>query len=142
MSNGGLSLPTSANGGKPPFTRPTANFHPSIWGNHFLSYVPTSAESDSHIRQAKLLKEDVRKTLVSPIDHNNFSFKLNFIDSVQRLGVSYQFEHEIDSVLSQIYDISTKDNNIIAHSDHLYQTTLLFRLLRQHGYRISSKYQS
>jgi len=95
-------------------------------------------ESDSHIRQAKLLKEDVRKTLVSLIDHNNFSFKLNFIDSVQRLGVSYQFEHEIDSVLSQIYDISTKDNNIIAHSDHLYQTSLLFRLLRQHGYRISS----
>jgi len=88
-------------------------------------------ESDSHIQQAKLLKEDVRKTLVSPIDHNNFSFKLNFIDSVQRLGVSYHFEHEIDSVLCQIY-------NIIAHSDHLYHTALLFRLLRQHGYRISS----
>ncbi|KAK8464190.1 hypothetical protein PHAVU_011G142600 [Phaseolus vulgaris] len=139
MASGSLSLPTSANGAKPPFTRPTADFHPSVWGDRFLSYVPTSAEeSDSHIQQAKLLKEDVRKTLVSPIDHNNFSFKLNFIDSVQRLGVSYHFEHEIDTLLCQIYDISTKDNNIIAHSDHLYQTALLFRLLRQHGYRISS----
>ncbi|KAK7342587.1 hypothetical protein VNO80_25542 [Phaseolus coccineus] len=138
MSNGSLSLPTSANGAKPPFTRPTANFHPSVWGDRFLSYVPTSAESDSHIQQAKLLKEDVRKSLVSPIDHNNFSFKLNFIDSVQRLGVSYHFEHEIDTLLCQIYNISTKDNNIIAHSDHLYHTALLFRLLRQHGYRISS----
>ncbi|ESW04998.1 hypothetical protein PHAVU_011G143100, partial [Phaseolus vulgaris] len=138
MSNGSLSLPTSVNGAKPPFTRPTANFPPSVWGDRFLSYVPTNAETDSHIQQAKLLKEDVRKSLVSPIDHTNFSFKLNFIDSVQRLGVSYHFEYEIDSVLCQIYDISTKDNNIIAHSDHLYHTALLFRLLRQHGYRISS----
>ena len=80
----------------------------------------------------------MRKSLVSPTNHKNFSFKLNFIDSVQHLGVSYHFEQEIDTVLCQIYDISTKDNNIIAHSDHLYHTALLFRLLRQHGYRISS----
>jgi len=95
-------------------------------------------EIDSHIHQAKLLKEDVRKTLVSSIDHNNFFFKLNFIDSVQRLGISYHFEHEIDTFLCQIFDILTKDNNIIAHSDNLYHTALLFRLLRQHGYHISS----
>ncbi|XP_022634485.1 sesquiterpene synthase-like isoform X3 [Vigna radiata var. radiata] len=138
MSNGGLSLPISGTGAKPPFTRPTANFHPSVWGDRFLSYVP-SAESDSRIQQAKLLKEHVRKRLVSSIDDNNFSFKLNFIDSVQRLGVSYHFEHEIDTALSQVYDISTKDNNIIADDSHdLYHTALLFRLLRQHGYRISS----
>ncbi|XP_047166783.1 probable terpene synthase 2 isoform X1 [Vigna umbellata] len=138
MSNGALSPPISASGAKPPFTRPTANFHPSIWGDRFLSYVPSSSESDSRIQEANLLKEDVRKRLVSPIDDTNFSLKLNFIDSVQRLGVSYHFEHEIDSVLCQIYDISTKDNNIIAHCDDLYCTALLFRLLRQHGYRISS----
>ncbi|WVZ02301.1 hypothetical protein V8G54_023107 [Vigna mungo] len=139
MSNGGLSLPISGTGAKPPFTRPTANFHPSVWGDRFLSYVPSSAESDSRIQQVKLLKEHVRKSLVSSIDDNNFSFKLNFIDSVQRLGVSYHFEHEIDTALSQVYDISTKDNNIIAHdNDDLYHTTLLFRLLRQHGYRVSS----
>ncbi|XP_014489747.1 probable terpene synthase 2 isoform X2 [Vigna radiata var. radiata] len=139
MYNGGLSLPISATGAKPPFTRPTANFHPSVWGDRFLSYVPSSAESDSRIQQAKLLKEHVRKRLVSSIDDNNFSFKLNFIDAVQRLGVSYHFDHEIDSALCQVYDISTKDNNIIAHkNDDLYHTALNFRLLRQHGYRISS----
>ncbi|XP_027911836.1 (-)-germacrene D synthase-like [Vigna unguiculata] len=137
MINGGLALPVYASGAKPPFTRPTANFHPSVWGDRFLSYVPSSAENDSPIQQAKLLKEHVRKKLVSPIDDNNFSSKLNFIDSVQRLGVSYHFEHEIDSALCRIYEISTKDNNIIAHNDDLYHTALLFRLLRQHGYRIS-----
>ncbi|WVZ02308.1 hypothetical protein V8G54_023114 [Vigna mungo] len=137
MSNGSLSLPISASGENTSFNRPTANFHPSVWGDRFLS-VPCSAESDSRIQEANLLKEDVRKRLVSPIDDNNFSLKLNFIDSVQRLGVSYHFEHEIDNALCQIYDISTKENNIIAHCDDLYHTALLFRLLRQHGYRIYS----
>ncbi|XP_047150183.1 probable terpene synthase 3 [Vigna umbellata] len=137
MSNGGLSLQISASGEKPPF-RPTANFHPSVWGDRFLSSVPCSAESDSRTQEAKLLKEDVRKRLVSPIDDNNFSLKLILIDSVQRLGVSYHFEHEIDDALCKIYDISTKDNDIIAHCDDLYHTALLFRLLRQQGYRISS----
>ena len=43
MGSGSLSLPTSANGAKPPITRPTADFHPSVWGDRFLSYVPTFA---------------------------------------------------------------------------------------------------
>jgi len=79
----------------------------------------------------------VRKMLIAPID-NNFYFKLEFIDSVQRLGVSYHFEHEIDGALHQIYNISTKDNNIITHDDDLCHVALLFRLLRQQGYHISS----
>ncbi|KAH1143100.1 hypothetical protein AAZX31_12G130900 [Glycine max] len=118
-------------------TRCTANFHPTIWGHYFLSYVPSSTEDDSRIKQVQILKEHVRKILVSPIN-NNLSFKLNFIDTIQRLGVSYHFEQEIDELLLQIYDISTKDNNIIGHDDDLQQLALLFRLLRQRGYRISS----
>ncbi|RDX66319.1 putative terpene synthase 2, partial [Mucuna pruriens] len=93
-------------------------------------------EDDSQIKQLQLLKEDVKKMLVSPFD-KNLSSKLKFIDLIQRLGVSYHFEHEIDGVLRQIYDTSTKNNNIIIHDD-LHQLALLFRLLRQHGYPISS----
>ncbi|KAH1221404.1 (-)-germacrene D synthase [Glycine max] len=140
MSNvSSSSLPVFALDAKPNsnITRHTATFHPTIWGDYFLSYDPSSAASDSDIKQVKQLKEDVRKMIVSPID-NNFSFKLNFIDSIQRLGVSYHFEHEIDRALHQIYDISTKDNNIISHDNDLHHVALLFRLLRQHGYRISS----
>ncbi|KAK7262674.1 hypothetical protein RJT34_30249 [Clitoria ternatea] len=119
------------------FTRHTANFHPTIWGDHFLSYFPSSTEWDVHIKQIQILKEDVRKMLVSPVDEN-LSFMLNFIDSVQRLGVSYHFHHEIDKALHQIYDISTTSSNIIYRDDDLHHLALLFRLLRQHGYRISS----
>ncbi|KAG4385644.1 hypothetical protein GLYMA_12G138800v4 [Glycine max] len=139
MTNVSSSLPIVAQDAKAPsyFIRNTANFSPSVWGDYFLYYVPSSVEDDSHIKQAQLTKEEVRKMLIAPID-NNFYFKLEFIDSVQRLGVSYHFEHEIDGALHQIYNISTKDNNIITHDDDLCHVALLFRLLRQQGYHISS----
>jgi len=54
------------------------------------------------------------------------------------LGVSYHFEHEIDEALHEIYEISTKENNIVNYEDDLHHVALLFRLLRQQGYRISS----
>ncbi|RDX67559.1 (-)-germacrene D synthase, partial [Mucuna pruriens] len=95
-------------------------------------------EGDNYNKQVQLLKEDIRKILVSHIDDNNLSSRLNFIDAIQRLGVFYHFEHEIDGALHQIYDISTKDNHIVTHDDDLYHVALLFRLLRQQGYRISS----
>ncbi|RDX58460.1 putative terpene synthase 2, partial [Mucuna pruriens] len=156
MSKVVSSLPVFAQDAKPNpnFTRHTAAFHPSIWGDYFLSHdasfevsaFPTMSnfsfiyleyEDDNDIKQVQLLKEDIRKMIVSPID-NNFSFKLNFINFVQRLGISYHFEHEIDGALHQIYNNSTKDNNIITYDDDLHHLALLFRLLRQHGYRISS----
>ncbi|XP_068467919.1 (-)-germacrene D synthase-like isoform X1 [Phaseolus vulgaris] len=128
------SLPVFPQDAKP---RHTANFHPSIWGDYFLSYDSSFHEDDSDIKQVPLLKEYVRKMIVSPAD-NNFLFKLNFINSVQRLGVSYHFEHEIDEALHQIYEISTKEKNIVSYDDDLHHLALLFRLLRQQGYRISS----
>ncbi|KAK7257286.1 hypothetical protein RIF29_31149 [Crotalaria pallida] len=132
MSNLVSSLPVSSLD-----ARRSANFHPTIWGDHFLSYSSTSKEEGgSDLEQFQKLKEEVRKMLVSPIE-NSFSLKLNFIDSVQRLGVSYHFESEIDEALYQIYDIST-NNNIIMHDHNLHHLALLFRLLRQQGYCISS----
>ncbi|CAJ1978687.1 unnamed protein product [Sphenostylis stenocarpa] len=142
MINAASSLPAFAEDAKP-ITRNTANFHPSVWGEYFLHNHLTSAaglqpaEEDNHVNEAQLLKEGVRKMLASPID-NNLSFKLRFIDSVQRLGVSYHFEHEIEEALHQIHDISTKDDNIITEEDDLCHVALLFRLLRQQGYRILS----
>jgi len=94
-------------------------------------------EDDSDMKQVPVLKEYVREMIVSPVG-NNILFKLNIINSVQRLGVSYHFEHEIDEALHQIYEISTKDNNIISYNDDLHHLALLFRLLRQQGYPISS----
>ena len=70
--------------------------------------------------------------------------KLNLIDAVQRLGVSYHFESEIEAALQNICDnFSHIINGDKAFSDDLHTVSLLFRLLRQQGHPIScSKYFS
>ncbi|KAI4323978.1 hypothetical protein L6164_023547 [Bauhinia variegata] len=120
-------------------TRHTADFHRTIWGNHFLAYASDNMEVEvgKMKQQREMITEDVRMKFLSTMKDHNLSHKLNFIDSVQRLGVSYHFESEIDEALKQIYNSCTK-NNIITHDDDLYSLGLLFRLLRQQGYRISS----
>ena len=62
------------------------------------------------------------------------SKKLQLIDAVQRLCLSYHFEREIDEALQQIYD--TYQYHV--HDGNLYSVALYFRLLRQHGYNVSS----
>ncbi|KAI4347816.1 hypothetical protein L6164_008597 [Bauhinia variegata] len=120
-------------------TRRTADFHPSIWGSHFLAYASDNmeVEVDNNMRQEfEMLKEDVRMMFPSTMEDNTLAHKLNFINSVQRLGVAYHFESEIDEALQQIYNSCT-GNNIITHCDDLHSIALLFRLLRQQGYHIS-----
>ncbi|THG23460.1 hypothetical protein TEA_020365 [Camellia sinensis var. sinensis] len=86
-------------------TRRSANFHPSIWGDHFLAYA-------SH------------------------AVKLNFIDAIQRLGVSYRFETEIEAALEHIYE-TYYDHHDEKANDDLYTIALSFRLLRQQGHPVS-----
>ena len=60
------------------------------------------------------------------------SEKLNLIDVVQRLGLSYHFERETEQALQHIYD---QDHD---QDGDLYDVALRFWLLRQHGYNVSS----
>ncbi|XP_047331223.1 sesquiterpene synthase Cop-like [Impatiens glandulifera] len=59
--------------------------------------------------------------------------KLNLIDAIQRLGIGYQFENEIKDVIQYLDLISCRD---YVDSD-LHTCSLRFRLLREHGYKIS-----
>ncbi|XP_062013362.1 (3S,6E)-nerolidol synthase 1 [Rosa rugosa] len=52
---------------------------------------------------------------------------LNVIDAVQRLGIDYHFQQEIDEILH-------KQMNIVSAHDDLHEVALRFRLLRQQGY--------
>ena len=83
--------------------------------------------------QVEDLKKEVRRKLMAAAASP--SQLLNFIDAVQRLGVAYRFEGEIEEVLQQIYD-STFHNADDMDGD-LYNIALRFRLLRQQGYNIS-----
>ncbi|KAL6318343.1 hypothetical protein AAG906_039435 [Vitis piasezkii] len=98
-----------------PENRPRAEFHPSIWGDLFITYNP---EDEKGVNGAA----------------GNPSQLLNFIDAVQRLGVAYHFEREIEESLQHIYD---RFHDADDTNDDLYNIALRFRLLRQQGYNIS-----
>lgn len=55
------------------------------------------------------------------------------IDKLEKLGLAYNFELEIQEKLQQIYDSANGNKD----EDDLFTTALRFRLLRQHRYRVS-----
>ncbi|KAK5772538.1 hypothetical protein PVK06_048828 [Gossypium arboreum] len=110
--------------------RPKADFHPGIWGDMFLNCPDTDIDAATEL-QYEEFKAQVRKMIMEPVDDSNQ--KLPFIDAVQRLGVSYHFEKEIEDELENIY----RDTNNNDAENDLYTTALRFRLLREHGFDIS-----
>nr|QBL52480.1 beta-caryophyllene synthase [Vitis vinifera] len=116
-----------------PENRPRAKFHPNIWGDLFITYTPKDEVSRAcKEKQVADLKEEVRRELMAAA--GNPSQLLNFFDAVQRLGVAYHFEREIEESLQHIYD---RFHDAADTNDDLYNIALRFRLLRQQGYNIS-----
>ena len=60
--------------------------------------------------------------------------QLQLIDILLRLGISNHFEGEMKRILEALYN---DDHNGDPWKENLYTTALKFRLLRQHGYRMS-----
>ncbi|KAM7493646.1 hypothetical protein LguiB_028255 [Lonicera macranthoides] len=124
-------------------TRRSANFHPSIWGDHFLKYSNSDCtKSDGATdQQLEQLKKEVRQMLVGGSDE--FAKQLKLIDSIQRLGVSYHFESEIDDALKNHlvnFNASFDKRNETNDDDddnELNLVALRFRLLRQQGHHVS-----
>ncbi|KAI9083053.1 hypothetical protein K1719_034957 [Acacia pycnantha] len=120
-------------------TRKCVNYTPTIWGNMFLPYASESNQEVDDNMEHEVLKEKLKMVISS--NDLSCSQKLNFIGWVQRLGVSYHFQHEIEKALAKIHSIYSSNNNLITHDEddnNLHSLALLFRLLRQHGYPISS----
>ncbi|XLS68731.1 hypothetical protein HN51_019754 [Arachis hypogaea] len=116
--------------------RHTANFPPSIWHDTFLKYADfesVDAANENMTQQIEICKEEVKKIFLSS---TNISQKLNIIDSMQRLSISYHFEREINEALEQIQNIFI--NNALNIEEGDLHFGLLFRLLRQKGYHILS----
>ncbi|KAL5804320.1 hypothetical protein ACOSQ3_031120 [Xanthoceras sorbifolium] len=119
--------------------RSSANYHPSIWGDHFLFYVADDSLEANVVNENILkLKEEIKRMLMAP-DIKPVQ-KLDLIDAIQRLGISYHFETEVDEILEKIHKnhhvsgSDLRDDN----DDDLHSISLQFRLLRQHGHKMSS----
>ncbi|XP_077242064.1 beta-cubebene synthase-like [Tasmannia lanceolata] len=111
--------------------RRSAGFHPTVWGDHFLTYSPDPSKIHAWTKRVEELKEEV-KMILSNVQGS--LEELNLIDAIQHLGIGYHFEKEIDDALQQIFD-SHVDNFA---TDDLHVIALRFCLLRQQGYHVSS----
>ncbi|GMI72384.1 hypothetical protein like AT3G25810 [Hibiscus trionum] len=114
-------------------SRRSANYHPSIWQYDYIQSLKSNYQEESFNEQATRLVGEVGMMLeeaVEPLE------KLELIDTLQRLGLSYHFQNETKGVLEGIWsdrgEFSWKKNN-------LYATALEFRLLRQHGYKATQE---
>nr|QBA83619.1 terpene synthase [Mentha x piperita] len=113
--------------------RRSVTYHPSVWRDHFLAYTNDVTEiSAAEKEQLGKQKEKVKNLLAQT--PNDSTLKIDLIDAIQRLGLGYHFEEEIDGSLRKIRDsyemLSSKgegDVRVLA---------LRFRLLRQQGYRV------
>ncbi|KAK9092177.1 hypothetical protein Syun_027088 [Stephania yunnanensis] len=80
-------------------------------------------------KQRNKLVESVRHILLN--DQNMGSLaKFELIEALQRLGIRYFFEEEIEKVLMNGHEIITS-------KEGLHVVALRFKLLRQQGYRVS-----
>ncbi|TYG96185.1 hypothetical protein ES288_A11G328400v1 [Gossypium darwinii] len=112
--------------------RHLANFRPNFWGDIFLSSTSEMEMAAGTQQEYEELKQEVRRMLEANMD-KSFQ-KLHIIDAVQRLGVAYHFEKEIEEALEIIYHHHC--NHIEIDGDDLYTTAVRFRLLREHGFDV------
>ncbi|KAB1224296.1 (-)-germacrene D synthase [Morella rubra] len=133
LSQHSAEAPVPTKNALPEINRGSADFHPSIWGDHFLAYESQSPEPDEKIKQqVRELKEKVRRILVAPVDKT--LEKLNLIDTIQRMGVGYHFENEIEDILQELHKAPQGHDQF---DGDLHFVSLRFRLLRQQGYSVS-----
>nr|QSK97105.1 terpene synthase [Curcuma wenyujin] len=109
---------------KEEIVRNTTKYHPSIWGEYFIQHISHTSAKVS-IR-AEELKEKINNLFRETSDILKI---MDLIDAIQLLGLDYHFEKEIDAALSLISKHDAKNYE-------LYETSLRFRLLRQHGFYV------
>ncbi|XP_076925724.1 (3S,6E)-nerolidol synthase 1-like [Bidens hawaiensis] len=89
---------------------------------------------DTDVKHAKLV-EGVRELISN--DTNDVKFDdLLMVDTLERLGLDYLYEDEINLILEQCH-IQLINNDLLQHPN-LYEVSLCFRILRQNGYRVSA----
>nr|XP_018632376.1 5-epi-aristolochene synthase 2-like [Nicotiana tomentosiformis] len=87
---------------KEEIVRPVANFSPSLWGDRFHSFSIDNQVAEKDAQEIEALKEQTRSILLAT--RQKLAETLNLIDTIERLGIDYHFDKEIDEILEHIYN--------------------------------------
>ncbi|KAL9236370.1 hypothetical protein vseg_011050 [Gypsophila vaccaria] len=112
-------------------SRPIANFHPCHWGDHFLNIHHDHATHLEKEKEIEDLKVRVRELLGAAKEPQE---QLTLIDTLERLGIAYHFDKEIDEALECAYENFVRD----CENANLNHVSLRFRIFRQHGFHVPS----
>ncbi|GAB4836557.1 hypothetical protein Ancab_001469, partial [Ancistrocladus abbreviatus] len=119
---------------KTEFPHPIAKFQKNFWGDLFLNYTLDDEATQAYKeKEVEELMMKVEKELLATCNQEVLK-KLNLINALQRLGVAYHFEKAIEETLQNIYDKHCYD---LEGKANLYHTSLMFRIMRQHGFPIT-----
>ncbi|KAG8633416.1 hypothetical protein MANES_18G102125v8 [Manihot esculenta] len=111
--------------------RPLANFPPSVWGYSFAKFSFLDPEYELQTKEVELLKQEVNILMQYA---KKLTDKIEFINLLYRLGVSYHFENEIEEQLNHIFSMLP---DLLVENDYdLHTLALLFQVLRQYGYKM------
>nr|QEV81845.1 terpene synthase 6 [Prunella vulgaris] len=103
-------------------------FSPYMWGDIFSTFSFDHQVQQKYTEEIEELKKKARNMLMVATSTQ----VLILVDALERLGLAYHFEAEIEDKLKQIYAYKDEERN-----DDLFTTALCFRLLRQHQYHVS-----
>ncbi|KAL9236368.1 hypothetical protein vseg_011048 [Gypsophila vaccaria] len=112
-------------------SRPIADFHPCHWGDHFLNlthHEATHVEKEEEVNELKVKVRELLGAVKEPQE------QLTLIDTLERLGIAYHFENEIDEALKSAYENFVGD----CENANLNNVSLGFRIFRQHGFYVTS----
>nr|AZB50513.1 terpene synthase 5 [Prunella vulgaris] len=118
------AVPTNIRQLRPPILK----YKPSMWGDTFATFSLDHQLQEKYSKEIETLKKEVKSMLMAATSTQ----LMVLIDKLERLGLSYHFEAEIEDKLKQVYDLEEE----VADHD-LFTTALRFRLLRQHQYHVS-----
>ncbi|PIN00287.1 Gamma-curcumene synthase [Handroanthus impetiginosus] len=77
-----------------------ATFDPSLWGDTFSAFSLDDKVQETYAEAIEELKKEAKKMLMAA----KSSKLLILIDTIERLGLAYHFEKEIQEKLQEIYD--------------------------------------
>nr|Q5SBP0.1 RecName: Full=Terpinolene synthase, chloroplastic; Flags: Precursor [Ocimum basilicum]AAV63792.1 terpinolene synthase [Ocimum basilicum] len=125
----------------PPTTRRSGNYEPSAWDFNYLQSLNNyHHKEERYLRRQADLIEKVKMILKE--EKMEALQQLELIDDLRNLGLSYCFDDQINHILTTIYNQHScfhYHEAATSEEANLYFTALGFRLLREHGFKVSQE---